>query len=496
MRRLSAAALVVLALTTAAAAQDRSLVPERRFVLTQDTDLAGSDLQQIFDTTLEGCEQACLADAACAAFTFNTRNGSCFPKSGVTGTTPYQGAYSGYVRTADAGLAERAAQRWEELGFLNDLDFDAAFRQASGLANEHVTGDWTAEELLNEAAFARENGDFLSASKWQGAALNLTDAADQWVEYAQLLLEIAENDEGIRRGYTERATTAAINGYLRADAPALQAGALSVLARAFERTDRGRDMIPALRLAQSLQPRDDTAALLDDAIGKYGFRVTETTVESDSASPRLCAVFNDSLVETGVDYATFVRTGETGLSVEPSGNQICVAGLTHGQRVSVTFREGLPSATGETLAKDTTLTQYVRDRSPAARFTGRAYILPRSDQAGIPVQTVNTEHLDLTLMRVSDRNLVRAIQNDYFARPLDYWAAEYFGQEVAEQVWTGTADVGMEINQDVTTRLPMDGVLADLGPGIYALQAAVPGRDPYDNPPATQWFVISDLGLT
>ncbi len=478
------------------AAQDRTYVPDRRLVLTENTDFAGGDIQQIFDTTLEACEQACLADDACTAFTFNSRAGSCFPKTGVDAQDYFEGAYSGWVRTADAGAAARASSRAVDLNFLADYDFDEALRQAQTLANEHITGDFAAEEHLQSAADARASGDLETAARFQGAALNLTDAADQWVEYGQLLLDTETGDTNLKQAYNTRALTAAINAYLRADSAPVQTSALVLMARAFEVNGRGASMIPALRLAQGLQPRDDTAAMLDDAIGKYGFNITENSVQNDFASPRICAVFNQPLAESGVDYATFVKLDETGLSVEASGQQICVAGVTHGKRYAVTFREGLPSATGEELAKDIALNLYVRDRSPAVRFSGRAYILPRLAGAGIPVETVNAQRLTLTLQRISDRNLVRSIQNDYFARPLDYWQSEGFNNDIAEQVWQGEADVAMEVNRDVTTRLPMDDVLADLGSGIYALQAAVPGRDPYDFPPATQWFVISDLGLT
>ncbi|MGB5869873.1 MAG: MG2 domain-containing protein, partial [Albidovulum sp.] len=158
---------------------------------------------------------------------------------------------------------------------------------------------------------------------------------------------------------------------------------------------------------------------------------------------------------------------------------------------------GLPAADGEVLAKDTTLQLYIRDRAASISFPGRAYILPRAAQSGIPVQTVNTAKLDLTLQRVSDRNLVRAMVEDYLARPLDYYTAEYFNGQFAEEVWRGAADMAnAEPNRDVTTRLPLDAVLQDLGPGIYMLQAAIPGADPEQTPPGTQWFVISDLGLT
>ena len=61
-------------------AQD--FVPQKRMVLAQDVDLPGGDIGSAFDTTLEACERACLANPSCEAFTFNTRNGSCFLKAG------------------------------------------------------------------------------------------------------------------------------------------------------------------------------------------------------------------------------------------------------------------------------------------------------------------------------------------------------------------------------------------------------------------------------
>jgi hypothetical protein len=489
-------AVLSLALSGWAAAQDRTYVPDRRVVLTQDLDFPGTDLTQIFDTTLDACEQACLSDNRCTAFTFNSRANSCFPKSDVSGQSPYQGAYSGFVRKTDKTVLSAAASRAGELSFLQDADWDAALAQAQGLANEHITGDGKAEDLIAQATEARAQNDYLTASRLVGAALNLTDAADQWADYADLLLSIPENNTDIRNGYVSRAMSASVNAYLRTDNPALKATALAVMGRALDAAGRGADIIPALTLAQQIQPRDDTAAALDDAIGKYGFRIEDTRVESDSATPRICAVFNRDLVKAGTDYATFLKLPAADLSVEPSDREICVAGVTHGQRVTLTFRQGLPAATGETLAKDTDITLYVRDRSPAVTFAGRAFILPRLPDAGIPVQTVNAAKLDLTLLKISDRNILRTIQEDYFGRPLDQYSAEQLEANESEKLWSGQADVQVDVNKDVTTRLPLDSVMKDLSPGVYALQAAIPGKDPYENPPATQWFVVSDLGLT
>ncbi|MDI3338474.1 alpha-2-macroglobulin family protein [Defluviimonas aestuarii] len=495
MRALVTAALAA-SLLVAGEAPAQDLIPDRRAVLVENMDFPGGDLRALYDIGFDACHAACLSDNACTAFTYNRRASSCFAKSGAGEPVPYDGAISGHILEAAPGAAERAQVRAAELGFLSPDDLQAAYDQARDLAAEHVSGGATAADLLAAADTARRNGNTKAAANRLGAALNITDAADQWADYADLQLDLRDYANDKVRQNPRKSASAAINAYLRTDNTGLRVTALVTLARAMEKMKRGRDMIPALRLAQSVQPRDDTAAMLDDAIGKYGFRISETQVEADGASPRICAFFNEDLVRSGTDYAPFVKLPEAGLSVEVSGRQICVVGFTHGTRATLTFREGLPAGSGEVLARDIQITQYIRDRSPAVRFPGRAYVLPRVGAKGIPVETVNADTLDLTLLRLSDRNLIRAIQGGMFGRPLDYWSAENLKSEVAEEVWQGTGEVTSEVNRDMTTLLPLDGIMSDLGPGIYALQAAIPGKDPYDNPAATQWFVISDLGLT
>ena len=70
--------------------------------------------------------------------------------------------------------------------------------------------------------------------------------------------------------------------------------------------------------------------------------------------------------------------------------QLCVEGLKHGERYSVKLRAGLPSTVRETLQRSADYNIYVRDRNPLVRFTGKAYVLPRTGQRGIPLVSVNT----------------------------------------------------------------------------------------------------------
>lgn len=488
---------LALALVGMSSVQADEAIPERRFVVTRDIDYVGNDLQSLFDTTLDACQQVCLTTKDCMAFTFNGRSNACFPKSAVTDRADYEGATSGRViDTAPEALA-LAATRREDLDFLRDSDLESARKEALDLAVRHGGGQWTVTALLNAATEARDAGNLRDAIHWTGAALAQTDDPALWMQYGQWSVDYVTSVQGAdRRKYETRALLAFINAYLRAETDPLRITALYELARALETDNRGRLMIPALRLAETIGPRSDVTDLLDDAIGKYGFRIEDHVVEADSATPRICASFNEPLVRAGQDYAPYVKLPDQRLAVVQDDQRICVTGVEHGGRYTITFRSGLPAQSGEKLVRDVPITAYVRDREPTLSFPGRAYVLPRTADAGLPIETVNLDEVDLVLRRVSDRNLIRSIQDDYFGRPLGRYDEEYFARDIAEEIWTGTGVVENKLNADMLTRLPMGDVLGDLPAGVYALTAAVPDPKQGNGRRATQWFILSDIGLT
>ncbi|WP_233270408.1 MG2 domain-containing protein [Chachezhania sediminis] len=470
-------------------------IPAFRYLVEPDTDFYGDDLGPLFDTKLADCVRACTAQAACQAFTFNSRSNACFPKSGVQRRTEFQGALSAVKAQTPVAVRKLGAERAATLGFLGDADIAAARLQARDLGLTHPTGTVDLQTALSGIQAAASQGQADRAARWTGVAVVLSDRADLWAEYANRLLALQSDDQGTLNANRRRALQASVNAYLRAGDDGTEVSALEIMARALEQSDRGKEMVPALRLATSIQPRSDLEAMLEDAIGKYGFHIVETEVESDSASPRICVQFTDPLVKAGVDYETFVRLPSPSLVVEADGNQLCVDGVDHGERYRITFRKGLPAADGEVLNKDVEITQYVRDRGPSLQFSGQAYLLPKSAGAALPIQTVNVDTVDLTLSRVSDRSLIRAMQEDFFARPMNPWQVDQFNDQIGETVWTGTGEVQNTLNRDMTTRLPLGEALKDQPAGIYVLDAHLPGQDGYDDPRATQWFVLSDLGI-
>jgi alpha-2-macroglobulin len=474
----------------------QNAVPDFRYFATRDMDFYGADLDPLFDTDYKSCVRACSSNSACEAFTFNTQSNACFPKQGVSDQTPYVGAFSAVKIPASSDLLNTAGARAADLSFLSQDDLKQASEAARTLGLRHPAGGYALDAVIKNANSSAVGGYTVHAADWIGTAVSLTDRSDLWTDYARRLMLIRTQNNNDKRHYENRAVSAAINGYLRGENVGAQASALLQLADALERVGRGQDTIPALRLAYSLQQREDIENALSKAVGKYGLRIIDTTVEADTAAPRICVEFSERLSKAGVDYEPFVQLPDAGLAVQVDGHQLCIDGAEHGTRYRFTLREGLPAAGGEKLHKDIELTQYVRDRSPSVKFPGRSYVLPKSTDAALPVETVNVSTIELRLRKVSDRNLLRAVQDGYFGRPLSHWEDEEFASDIADEIWVGSAEVASELNRDMTTRLSMAEAIAGQSPGIYALSAEVPGADPYENPGATQWFVLSDLGIS
>src|SRR5580700_9841109 len=188
----------------------------------------------------------------------------------------------------------------------------------------------------------------------------------------------------------ERASTAAYIGYQRAANASDEADALAVLGRAFSERKLWRPALDSLRLSLELREVADVRGQYEKLRNEYGFRLMDYTVDSDSASPRACFQFSEELAKR-TDFTPFVAlagTDKPAVSVEEK--QLCVDGLKHGERYNINLRAGLPSTVREGLPKSAEFNIYVRDRKPFVHFTGRAYVLPRTGQQGIPLVSVNT----------------------------------------------------------------------------------------------------------
>ncbi|HRJ68992.1 MAG TPA: alpha-2-macroglobulin [Beijerinckiaceae bacterium] len=337
-------------------------------------------------------------------------------------------------------------------------------------------------------------------------------SAASWLAYARAAMAI---DPGTNYGerYTlrENATTAAYLSYVLANARAEEALALEWLGRAFARADAWRPMLDAYR--NSLERADNAPlrALYQEMREKHGFRFDENApykVDSDAASPRVCFQFTEALQRGRVDFAPYVAvTGAASFAVSAEDRQLCVDGLKHGERYTMIVRQGLPSSVGEALLKTADYEIYVRDRSPQVRFTGKNYVLPRVGQEGIPVVSVNAQKVNVDIARVGDRSLLPTVRSEEFLNQISSGQAKKFANETGFKIWSGTLDIKSEQNKDITTAFPVLEAVGKLEPGVYVMTAwpeslnarssgSGNGDDDDYSDRSTQWFVVSDLGLT
>ena len=103
----------------------------------------------------------------------------------------------------------------------------------------------------------------------------------------------------------------------------------------------------------------------------------------------------------------------------------------------------------------------------------------------------------MKLYRIGDRSLAQLLSGYQFLRQLDGYDVSSIADQMGAPVWEGKLDIVNDLNKEVTTSFPIDEALPDRKPGVYVLTAQ-PENDKSDDwqSRATQWFVVSDIGLT
>ena len=383
--------------------------------------------------------------------------------------------------------------------FQRDDLADAAIKLEAQIKSDAGNFSKPAATLRRDADAAFQKNDFRAGMLVLGQLVAAApDDATSWLRLSRAVLQIKPRDEREKALLLDRASTAAYIAYQRARDRNVEADSLSVLGLTLADRQQWRGALDSLRLSLGLRETADLRSQYEKLRAEHGFRLLDYTVDSDSVSPRACFQFSEELPGRRTDFSPFVAVaGVERPAISASEKQLCVEGLKHGERYAVTLRAGLPSVVKETLAKSAEFTIFVRDRKPFVRFSGKAYVLPRTGQRGIPVLSVNTQAVTLSIYRIGDRNLVDTLLGYDFQRNLSRYQAERLGNERGAKVWSGELAVESKLNTEVTTAFPLDQAVKDLGPGIYAMTAEP--KDAVSNDygqQATQWFVVSDLGLT
>ncbi|HEY0832602.1 MAG TPA: alpha-2-macroglobulin [Azospirillum sp.] len=232
----------------------------------------------------------------------------------------------------------------------------------------------------------------------------------------------------------------------------------------------------------------------------FGVAAVEVAAERDV--PQACFTFTARLEKArSVDYRAFVAVTPAPASGEviavARDRTLCVEGLLHGQKHQILLREGLPGDDGRSLAQEERRDVEVPNRKPSLAFRGGGYVLPRVGAEGLPLRTINVERARLQVLRINDRSLVEKI---YFGRVSQKMSDHDVGEildRTGQEVWKGEMAIEAVRNAPVVTGFPIDAVLGKLEPGVYIAVAGTGAElkaGGWDSK-ATQWFLVSDLGL-
>lgn len=280
----------------------------------------------------------------------------------------------------------------------------------------------------------------------------------------------------------------------------LQQLCVGVLAMAFI----GCEGEPDVREAESEPPSETSSPVRQSRSEPVGpeipFAFQRTETEENAERPTLCLVFTEAL-DPETDYEPFVDI-DRNVAIAANGQRLCVEGLAFGDEAKLTLREGLPSADGDELTSDESVSLTFADRPAVVRFSGNGVILPRRDAEGLAITTVNVPAVDVSVSRVTDRALVfKQITEGYAAGEGRYEYVPYDEQpgEVGAPVFEGTLETPGPVNAVVTTLLPLTEAVGRLEPGAYYVEIEDSrGAEQNRNAPARagRWVIVTDLAMT
>ncbi|MCW0182806.1 MAG: MG2 domain-containing protein [Zavarzinia sp.] len=369
-------------------------------------------------------------------------------------------------------------------------------QEQSGYYIDSITGRDEGPKDLAEAKRAVDAAAIQAKRErwWQASdlyeraiALGLDDAAT-WTLLAEVQL---------RNSNYWRATPAAYRAYSLAKAKPARLAALEILGTSLSRNDNPELALEAYREAARVagtNAYDEQIAELEEATR---FRVTNAYANEDADAPALCLDFYGEL-SPSAHYEDYVEvTPKFDGAIVVREKTLCIEGARFGEAYEIAVAKGLPGTEGVKLDRDEQAAITVGNRPESLGFTQSAYILPKVGATGIPLQSVNTDKARLTLYRINDRNILPTIANGNFMRILSTYDAEEIAQNSGEKVWQGEVAIENEANRRVVTAIDIEAMRKTAAPGVYVLTAApATGEPDYWDDLATQWVVVTDVGLT
>ena len=296
--------------------------------------------------------------------------------------------------------------------------------------------------------------------------------------------------------------------YRSADNAKARGGALTLLAESRLATGGYEEAVAAYRLATGADPanariKKRLAALLERKV----FRIDQVTLDSERELAQACITFSDDIRQPirAEDYLKVEPRAD--VDVYATGNRLCARGLMHGQSYKLTARPGISGVKGGTMRETDTREVQIGNRLARIQLGDGRYVLPRTGQNRIPVRSVNVGTIKLSLHAVNERALTHALSDRNFNQSLDTYSLEQFRADTGREIWKGSVTPEQKLNREVTTLLSLETMLKGRPSGLYMLTAVTPDQKPappedeendyyeYSESIATQWVIVSDIGL-
>ncbi len=379
----------------------------------------------------------------------------------------------------------------------------ADLQQLSSAAYEYRNGLYSVPPSSGDYEQLRAQLDDLMAGTDQAAAETLAEGmVPAGYENYDLWRSLFDIKTRLGKGLD-----AAYAAYLASDyAPdsAAKAEAFKLLGQALEQIKRPSEALDAYDQAVSLTQDADAREAYKRLSRTIPFQIASTEVSTEGDRPDACIVFDRRILGTRqLAYDDYVRVDpDVQVAYRAIDRRLCFDGLEYGRSYQVTLKRGLPAEIGA-LQEDKLVDLAIGDRAPSVGFAKQAYVLPKIGSTGVPLTTVNVDFTKLKLLRINDRNLVNELNRGSFLTNLYNWDSERIAAETGEKIWEGAMPIEGERNRRVITSVPVAEMIPEIKPGVYLLMArqASPDEAPdqqneYWDAYATQWLVISDLGLT
>ncbi|HET6161993.1 MAG TPA: alpha-2-macroglobulin [Dongiaceae bacterium] len=379
----------------------------------------------------------------------------------------------------------------------------ADLQQLASAAYEYRNQLYNVKAADGEAEEARARLQELAANQDQVAAETQAESmVPAGYEDYQLWITLAQIKTKLNKGLD-----AAYAGYLATEAagdPAQKAAAYVVVGKALEQVSRPGEALDAYDQAVQLTQDADARAAYQRLSRSIPFHYETMEVSTDGDRPQVCLQFDRRIPGTRqLAYDDYVRIEPAAqVAYRAIDRKLCLDGLSYGNSYQVTLKSGLPGEIG-TLAKDEVVQVGIGDREPSVGFQKQAYVLPKVGSTGVPLTTVNVDFTKLRLLRINDRNLVGEMNRGNFLNNLYDWDRRRIADEAGEEIWQGSMPVEGDRNVRVVTSVPILEMVPEIKPGVYLLMARAARTDEneeqernYWDVYATQWIVVSDIGLT